>query len=60
MAGCLIAAQLLDVAIRVPTVRQFAVSEMINLLDCFSISSQSNSMYEVLYAAAFIIGEFSG
>lgn len=60
IAGCLIASQLLDVAIRVPTVRQFAVTEMINLLDCFSISSQSDSMYEVLYAAAFIIGEFSG
>uniref|UniRef100_A0A0K8U4X3 AP-3 complex subunit delta n=4 Tax=Bactrocera latifrons TaxID=174628 RepID=A0A0K8U4X3_BACLA len=57
--GRLIAEQLLDVAIRVPVVRQFAVNEMTNLLDTFSISSQSNSMYEVLYAAAWIVGEFS-
>lgn len=57
--GRLIAEQLLDVAIRVPVVRQFAVKEMTNLLDTFSISSQSNSMYEVLYAAAWIVGEFS-
>uniref|UniRef100_A0A0A1XCL2 AP-3 complex subunit delta n=1 Tax=Zeugodacus cucurbitae TaxID=28588 RepID=A0A0A1XCL2_ZEUCU len=57
--GRLIAEQLLDVAIRVPVVRQFAVNEMTNLLDTFSVSSQSNSMYEVLYAAAWIVGEFS-
>ncbi|XP_075154928.1 adaptor-related protein complex 3, delta 1 subunit-like garnet isoform X2 [Haematobia irritans] len=57
--GRLIAEQLLDVAIRVPVVRQFAVKEMTSLLDTFSISSQSNSMYEVLYAAAWIVGEFS-
>ncbi|XP_054728209.1 AP-3 complex subunit delta isoform X1 [Anastrepha obliqua] len=57
--GRLIAEQLLDVAIRVPIVRQFAVNEMTNLLDTFSVSSQSNSMYEVLYAAAWIVGEFS-
>ncbi|XP_023169244.2 AP-3 complex subunit delta isoform X2 [Drosophila hydei] len=58
--GRLIAEQLLDVAIRVPVVRQFAVNEMTNLLDTFAISTQSNSMYEVLYAAAWIVGEFSG
>ncbi|XP_032593942.1 AP-3 complex subunit delta isoform X2 [Drosophila grimshawi] len=57
--GCLIAEQLLDVAIRVPVVRQFAVIEMTNLLDTFAVSTQSNSMYEVLYAAAWIVGEFS-
>ncbi|KNC21272.1 AP-3 complex subunit delta [Lucilia cuprina] len=57
--GRLIAEQLLDVAIRVPVVRQFAVNEMTNLLDTFTVSSQSNSMYEVLYAAAWIVGEFS-
>ncbi|XP_067642164.1 AP-3 complex subunit delta isoform X2 [Eurosta solidaginis] len=57
--GDLIAEQLLDVAIRVPVVRQFAVNEMTKLLDTFSVSSQSNSMYEVLYAAAWIVGEFS-
>ncbi|XP_017962620.1 AP-3 complex subunit delta [Drosophila navojoa] len=58
--GRLIAEQLLDVAIRVPVVRQFAVNEMTNLLDTFAVSTQSNSMYEVLYAAAWIVGEFSG
>ncbi|XP_055911351.1 AP-3 complex subunit delta [Eupeodes corollae] len=57
--GGLIAEQLLDVAIRVPVVRQFAVNEMSSLLDTFAITSQSDSMYEVLYAAAFIVGEFS-
>lgn len=57
--GRLIAEQLLDVAIRVPVVRKFAVNEMTNLLDTFTVSSQSNSMYEVLYAAAWIVGEFS-
>lgn len=59
LLGRLIAEQLLDVAIRVPVVRQFAVNEMTNLLDTFTVSSQSNSMYEVLYAAAWIVGEFS-
>ncbi|XP_017155258.1 AP-3 complex subunit delta isoform X1 [Drosophila miranda] len=58
--GRLIAEQLLDVAIRVPVVRQFAVNEMTNLLDSFTVSAQSNSMYEVLYAAAWIVGEFAG
>ncbi|XP_015041493.2 AP-3 complex subunit delta isoform X2 [Drosophila pseudoobscura] len=58
--GRLIAEQLLDVAIRVPVVRQFAVNEMTNLLDTFTVSAQSNSMYEVLYAAAWIVGEFAG
>ncbi|KAH8273310.1 hypothetical protein KR018_010846 [Drosophila ironensis] len=57
--GRLIAEQLLDVAIRVPVVRQFAVNEMTNLLDTF-VLAQSSSMYEVLYAAAWIVGEFSG
>ncbi|XP_032581411.1 AP-3 complex subunit delta isoform X1 [Drosophila sechellia] len=58
--GRLIAEQLLDVTIRVPVVRQFAVNEMTNLLDTFTVSAQSNSMYEVLYAAAWIVGEFAG
>ncbi|XP_037938208.1 AP-3 complex subunit delta [Teleopsis dalmanni] len=57
--GRLIAEQLLDVAIRVPVVRQFAVNEMTSLLNTFTVSAQSNSMYEVLYAAAWIVGEFS-
>lgn len=53
------ATQLLDVAIRVQAVRAFAVSEMTSLLENFPESTQSSSMYEVLYAAAWIVGEFS-
>lgn len=48
----------MDVAIRVEGVRQFAVSEMISLLDTFPIPSTNSSMYEVFYAAAWIVGEF--
>uniref|UniRef100_U5EX37 AP-3 complex subunit delta n=1 Tax=Corethrella appendiculata TaxID=1370023 RepID=U5EX37_9DIPT len=57
--GNVIATQLLDVAIRVQAVRTFAVNEMSQLLSTFKISSQSSTMYEVLYAAAWIVGEFS-
>lgn len=55
----MIATQLLDVSIRVQAIRPFAVSEMTNLLDTFPVSNQSDSMYEVLYAAAWIVGEFA-
>lgn len=57
----MIATQLLDVAIRVQAVRSFAVSEMTSLLESFpmSSSSQSSTMFEVLYAAAWIVGEFA-
>ncbi|XP_055383247.1 AP-3 complex subunit delta isoform X2 [Condylostylus longicornis] len=57
--GKVIADQLLDVAIRVQAVRTFAVVEMTTLLDNFNFSSPISSMYEVLYAAAFIVGEFA-
>lgn len=56
--GSVIAEQLLDVTIRVETVRKFSVNEMANLIDAFPCSSQTSTMYEVLYAAAWIIGEF--
>lgn len=56
--GSVIAEQLLDVTIRVETVRQFSVNEMATLIDGFPCSSQTSTMYEVLYAAAWIIGEF--
>lgn len=59
IAGSVIATQLLDVAIRVQAVRAFAVSEMTSLLESFPSTSQNDSMYEVLYAAAWIVGEFS-
>ncbi|XP_071954379.1 AP-3 complex subunit delta-1-like isoform X2 [Antedon mediterranea] len=60
--GRLIASQMLDVAIRVKAIRPFAVSQMASLLENFHLlsgaSMQTNSRCEVLYAAAWIIGEF--
>ncbi|XP_050074307.1 AP-3 complex subunit delta [Anopheles maculipalpis] len=58
--GRLIAAQLLDVAIRVQAVRTFAVNEMATLLDTYPVTAAPNgTMQEVLYAAAWIVGEFA-
>ncbi|XP_022244281.1 AP-3 complex subunit delta-1-like [Limulus polyphemus] len=60
--GALIASQMLDVAIRVPAIRSFAVSQMAVLLDNAHMlvgNTQRNSIYEVLYAAAWICGEFA-
>lgn len=57
--GKVIATQLLDVTIRVQAVRGFAVAEMSSLLETFAISSQNSTMFEVLYAAAWIVGEFA-
>ncbi|XP_058445422.1 AP-3 complex subunit delta isoform X2 [Malaya genurostris] len=56
--GKVIATQLLDVAIRVQAVRTFAVNEMSSLLASYPVTSQSSTMHEVLYAAAWIVGEF--
>ncbi|XP_055641304.1 AP-3 complex subunit delta isoform X1 [Toxorhynchites rutilus septentrionalis] len=56
--GKVIATQLLDVAIRVQAVRTFAVNEMSGLLTSYPISTQNSTMHEVLYAAAWIVGEF--
>uniref|UniRef100_A0A182W523 AP-3 complex subunit delta n=1 Tax=Anopheles minimus TaxID=112268 RepID=A0A182W523_9DIPT len=58
--GRLIAAQLLDVAIRVQAVRTFAVNEMATLLETYPVTAAPNgTMQEVLYAAAWIVGEFA-
>ncbi|BHF78590.1 AP-3 complex subunit delta-1 [Sparganum proliferum] len=60
--GELISNQLLDVTVRVATVRSFAVSQMDILLRTFktmSNDSSRNRMHEVIYAAAWICGEFS-
>ncbi|XP_021561265.1 AP-3 complex subunit delta-1 isoform X3 [Neomonachus schauinslandi] len=60
--GHLIAAQMLDVAIRVRAIRKFAVSQMSALLDSTHLvasSTQRSGICEVLYAAAWICGEFS-
>ncbi|XP_057345624.1 AP-3 complex subunit delta-1 isoform X1 [Manis pentadactyla] len=60
--GHLIAAQMLDVAIRVKAIRKFAVAQMSALLDrahLVASSTQRNGICEVLYAAAWVCGEFS-
>jgi AP-3 complex subunit delta-1 len=58
--GKIIADQLLDVTIRVQAVRSFAVNEMANLISSYPVITSPNStMYEVLYAAAWIVGEFT-
>ncbi|XP_074643854.1 AP-3 complex subunit delta-1-like isoform X2 [Tubulanus polymorphus] len=60
--GKLIASQMLDVAIRVQAIRSFAVAQMAVLLEnshLLGSHSQRNGICEVLYAAAWICGEFS-
>ncbi|KAH9366489.1 hypothetical protein HPB48_020876 [Haemaphysalis longicornis] len=60
--GLTIASQMLDVAVRVQAVRAFSVSQMAVLLDNTHLlvgSGQRNSICEVLYAAAWICGEYS-
>ncbi|XP_038136990.1 AP-3 complex subunit delta-1 isoform X5 [Cyprinodon tularosa] len=60
--GHLIASQMLDVAIRVKAIRVFAVAQMATLLDNAHLltgNTQRNGICEVLYAAAWICGEFS-
>ncbi|OUC40958.1 adaptin region [Trichinella nativa] len=62
--GSLIAEQMLDVAVRVLPVRHFAVSQMGRLIENAGIVLSCSSQYrsdlsEVLYAAAWICGEFA-
>ncbi|XP_068238241.1 AP-3 complex subunit delta-1 isoform X2 [Palaemon carinicauda] len=61
--GSLIANQLMDVAIRVIAVREFTVGQMALLLDNAHVivgpAAARSSIAEVLYAAAWICGEFS-
>ncbi|XP_078484816.1 AP-3 complex subunit delta-1 isoform X1 [Ciona intestinalis] len=60
--GGLISSQILDVAIRVKSIRQFAAHQMATLLEnAHALMSQlhRNGMEEVLYAAAYICGEFA-
>ncbi|XP_068175243.1 AP-3 complex subunit delta-1 isoform X4 [Antennarius striatus] len=60
--GQLIASQMLDVAIRVKAIRGFAVAQMATLLDnghLLTGNMQRMGICEVLYAAAWICGEFS-
>ncbi|XP_031845956.1 adaptor-related protein complex 3, delta 1 subunit-like garnet isoform X2 [Nomia melanderi] len=59
--GPLVAIQLLDVAIRVQAIRKYAVHQCALLLeDSYLLTGQPRAtMSEVLYAAAWICGEFS-
>ncbi|CAB4009769.1 AP-3 complex subunit delta-1, partial [Paramuricea clavata] len=60
--GKLIAAQMLDVPIRVKAVRSYAVqclSFLLDSADLLSGSIQKHGMCEVLFAAAWICGEFA-
>ena len=59
--GNLISLQMLDVAIRVESIRTFACNQMAILLEnahVFIHGSNSTTVAEVLYAAAWICGEF--
>ncbi|CAG9770235.1 unnamed protein product [Ceutorhynchus assimilis] len=57
--GHVIGAQLMDVCIRVQAIRAFAVTEMAQLLDIYTSTNQFTIMQEVLYAAAWLTGEFA-
>ncbi|KAJ3146916.1 AP-3 complex subunit delta-1 [Geranomyces variabilis] len=60
--GGLLASQLVDVAVRVSEVREFAVQAMIKLLsdrDLLATSSWDKNNTSVLWAAAWIVGEYS-
>lgn len=60
--GKMIASQMLDVTIRVKDVRPFAVRQMSTILEnthLFTGSTTKEGICEVLYAAAWIVGEFS-
>lgn len=58
--GALVAHQMLDVAIRVQAIRSFAVEQMALLLENAHVLTQpSSKMVDVLYAAAWICGEYA-
>lgn len=59
--GQLVATQLLDVAIRVQAIRKYAVQQSALLLENAGLltGQPRATMSEVLYAAAWICGEFS-
>lgn len=57
--GSVIGAQLMDVCIRVQAIRAFAVAEMAQLLDVYASAQQFSVLQEVLYAAAWLCGEFA-
>eukprot|EP00095_Tigriopus_kingsejongensis_P012727 snap_masked-scaffold43_size480169-processed-gene-2.9 protein:Tk12727 transcript:snap_masked-scaffold43_size480169-processed-gene-2.9-mRNA-1 annotation:"ap-3 complex subunit delta-1-like isoform x3" len=59
--GPLLASQMMDVAIRVESVRTFAVQQMAILVENYHLlvgAGKRNSVSQVLYAAAWVCGEF--
>lgn len=58
--GHVIGAQLMDVCIRVQAIRAFTVAEMAQILEVYTSTTQFTIMQEVLYAAAWLCGEFVG
>ena len=58
--GSMIANQMLDVAIRVKVIRSYAVPLFASLLTRTPVgTTEKNSSCEVLFAAAWVVGEFS-
>jgi len=59
--GKMIGAQLMDVSIRVKVVRAAACKQLVALLDNSHLlnSNEKNGVCEVLYAAAYVSGEYS-
>lgn len=60
--GKLLASQMMDVTIRVSVVRKFAVTQLRALLSNDSLLNmkvEKNGVCEVLYAAAYVCGEFA-
>eukprot|EP00761_Pharyngomonas_kirbyi_P012792 gb/GECH01012819.1/.p1 GENE.gb/GECH01012819.1/~~gb/GECH01012819.1/.p1 ORF type:complete len:1117 (+),score=330.82 gb/GECH01012819.1/:1-3351(+) len=56
-----IASQLMDVVIRVQGIRPFGVKRMISLLNSSNLINENfdiSNMHQVLYAAAWLVGEF--
>ena len=56
--GGVLAKQLIDVTLRVPAIRLFAVNSLLGLL--LQPELISESMHDVLIGAAWVVGEFSG
>ncbi len=56
----LISHQLIDVALRVESIREFAVSSMIDILLCPDVISNKRSEDEPLSAMVWIVGEYAG
>ena len=56
--GGVLAKQLIDVTLRVPAIRLFAVNSLLGLL--LQPELISESMHDVIIGAAWVVGEFSG